>query len=44
MASRAYAALRADIADLRSDTKVLVWSQAATFVGVLALLLKAFFQ
>jgi len=42
MASREIAALRADMADLRSDMKVLTWSQAATFVGVLALLLKAF--
>ncbi len=41
---REFTAIRADMADLRSDMKVLKWSQAATFAGVLALLLKAFFR
>jgi hypothetical protein len=44
MASRAYAALRADIADLRSDMKALKLLQAATLACVPALLLKTVFR
>jgi DNA integrity scanning protein DisA with diadenylate cyclase activity len=31
-----------EFADIRSDLKVLKWSQAATFAGVIAVLLKLF--
>jgi len=33
-----------DFADLKSDMRVLTWAQAATFAGVIAILLRLFIR
>ena len=38
------AGYRREFADIKADLRVLKWSQAATFAGVAAVLLKLFLQ